>query len=64
VKKDPEVFLGHILESIERIDLYLKKVTQKQFLKNFSLQDAIIRRLQVIGEAVKKLPPSLDLFRK
>ena len=30
--------------------------SQSEFFKNHSLQDAIIRRLEIIGEAVKNLP--------
>jgi uncharacterized protein with HEPN domain len=35
-----------------------KKTTEASFHKNRPLQDAIIRRLEIIGEAVKNLPPS------
>lgn len=56
MKKDPSVFLGHILDSINLIQDYAKTMTQVKFLKNRPLQDAIIRRLEIIGEAVKNLP--------
>jgi uncharacterized protein with HEPN domain len=58
VKKDPKVFLSHILESIQLIEEYSKSLTQAKFHKNRPLQDAIIRRLEIIGEAVKNLPVS------
>lgn len=58
MKKDPEVFLAHILDSICIIEEYSKNMTQAKFHKNRSLQDAIIRRLEIIGEAVKNLPIS------
>ncbi len=32
MKKDPRIFIEHILESIERIEEYTKKVTRDQFL--------------------------------
>ena len=56
MKKDPKVFLGHIIDSIHLIEDYSKKLTQAKFLKNKPMQDAIIRRLEIIGEAVKNLP--------
>jgi len=56
VKKDPKVFLAHILDSISLIEKYSKNMTQSKFQKNRALQDAIIRRLEIIGEAVKNLP--------
>ncbi len=58
MKKDPKVFLAHILDSIQLIEEYSKKVNQAKFLKKKPLQDAIIRRLEIIGEAVKNLPSS------
>ena len=58
MKKDPKVFLVHILESIQLIEEYSKNVTAAKFHKNRAVQDAIIRRLEIIGEAVKNLPVS------
>lgn len=58
MKKNPKVFLEHILESIDLIEQYSKGVTQAQFFKSRPVQDAIIRRLEIIGEAVKNLPSS------
>ena len=58
MKKDPDVFLGHILESIDLIEKYSKNLTFAKFQKNRPMQDAITRRLEIIGEAVKHLPAS------
>jgi uncharacterized protein with HEPN domain len=56
VKKDPSVFICHILESIELIENYSRDLTAEQFQVDIAMQDAIIRRLEIIGEAVKNLP--------
>jgi uncharacterized protein with HEPN domain len=56
VKKNSKVFLEHIMDSILLIEEYSQSLTQAEFVKNRSLQDAIIRRLEIIGEAVKNLP--------
>jgi uncharacterized protein with HEPN domain len=56
--KDNIVFLQHILESIAAIEGYVKGVSKKNFLSSLQLQDAILRRLEVIGEAAKNLPSS------
>ena len=61
MKKDPRVFLIHILESIELINEYAKKFSETQFHKDRLLQDAVIRRLEIIGEAVKNLPASFKV---
>jgi uncharacterized protein with HEPN domain len=58
VKKDTKVFLAHILDSIHLIEEYSVDVTQVKFFKDLPLQDAIVRRLEIIGEAVKNLPNS------
>ncbi len=60
MKKDPAVFLKHILECINLIEEYSKNLTQEDFKNNTKLQDAIIRRLEIIGEAARNLP---DEFR-
>jgi uncharacterized protein with HEPN domain len=56
MKKDPEVFLEHILESIELIENYTANKTISDFIKSVQFQDSIIRRIEIIGEAVKNLP--------
>ena len=58
MKKDPKVFLTHILESIQLIEEYSQKLSETKFHKDRLLQDAVIRRLEIIGEAVKNLPVS------
>lgn len=56
MKKDPKVFLEHILESIELIENYTENKTISNFIKSVQLQDSIIRRIEIIGEAVKNVP--------
>jgi uncharacterized protein with HEPN domain len=62
MEKEPRVFLLHILNSISRIQSYLETIeSEEAFYKNFLVQDAIIRNLQVIGEATKKLNQAIKL---
>jgi uncharacterized protein with HEPN domain len=56
MKKDPKVFIHHILESISLIESYSNEKTLEDFVSSTSLQDMIIRRIEIIGEAVKNLP--------
>ncbi len=56
MKKDSEVFIEHILESIELIENYTANKTISDFIESVQLQDSIIRRIEIIGEAVKNLP--------
>jgi len=62
MKKDDGVFLGHILESIELIEEYSEGLTQEKLEENTKIQDAIVRRIEIIGEAVKNL--SEDITKK
>jgi uncharacterized protein with HEPN domain len=56
MKRDVRVYLDDILVSIEKIEEYTRTVNEEAFHTNIQLQDAVIRRLEIIGEAVKNLP--------
>ena len=56
--KDPAIFLNHILESISNIEEFSKDLSKEQLLKDKKTQSAIIRQIEIIGEAVKNLPKS------
>ena len=56
MKKDPKIFIKHVLECIMRIEEYVAGVSKDGFLRSTQLQDAIIRRIEIIGEAVKICP--------
>lgn len=57
MKKDPAPYLEDILESITRIEEYLAKINNDKqvFESNVEKQDSVIRRLEIIGEATKRL---------
>lgn len=55
-RKNPKTFLKDILESIERIEQYIRGKTEGEFLDDYEKQDAIMKRLEVIGEATKNIP--------
>lgn len=56
MKKDPSIFIGHILDSICDIENYTTDLNKSDFSKSKMAQDAIVRRIEIIGEAVKNLP--------
>ena len=56
MKKDASVFIDHILECIQLIENYLKDKTKVDFMESVQLQDSVIRRIEIIGEAVKNIP--------
>jgi uncharacterized protein with HEPN domain len=53
--KDPRVYLQHILEAIDDIEAYASGGAER-FSNERMVQDAVIRKLEVIGEATKQLP--------
>ena len=53
-------YLADIVEAIERILSYTQGLTYADFLANAMVQDAMLRNLQVIGEATKKLSDALS----
>ena len=59
MKKDPSIFIGHMLDSIEIIEGYSEGMTVADLLGSVDLQDKIIRRIEIIGEAVKNLPEEI-----
>lgn len=54
--KDEAVYLKHILDAIKKIESYTSG-GRKNFFQNTMVQDAVIRNLEVIGEAVRNLSP-------
>lgn len=59
MKRDVRVYLDDILESIELIQKYTAEVSEEKFRKSVDIQDAVIRRLEIIGEAVKHIPDEM-----
>jgi uncharacterized protein with HEPN domain len=52
--KHDRLYLGHILEAADRILSYGER-GEEAFRSGLMIQDAIVRNLQVMGEAVKKV---------
>lgn len=54
MSRDPQRladWLAHIVEAIDRIDRYTQGMDEPSFLNNALVQDAVIRNLEIIGEA-------------
>lgn len=52
--KDDRVYLTHILESIENIEEFIES-GQEEFYRSKLINHAVIRNLEIIGEATKKI---------
>lgn len=48
-------YLAHILQAIKRIGTYTDDMDEVGFLKNEMVQDAVIRNIEIIGEAARNI---------
>jgi uncharacterized protein with HEPN domain len=48
-------YLEHILEAIKRINEYTNDMTELNFLQKKVIQDAVIRNIEIIGEAARNI---------
>jgi uncharacterized protein with HEPN domain len=53
--KDDNVYLNHILESIKYIKAYVRRLDENFFYKSIPIQDAVFRRIEIIGEASRNI---------
>lgn len=58
--KDHSVYIQNILDSITEIEKYLENQDQTSFLENTWDQAAVIRYLEIIGEAANKIPSNVQ----
>lgn len=56
--KSDEVYLRHILDAIEKIESYTS-IGRDTFMSASHWQDAVIRQLEIIGEATKRVSKDL-----
>lgn len=54
-KRTDSDFVRHIAEAVRRTASYTKKMTCEDFLEDIKTQDAVIRNIEIIGEATKNL---------
>ena len=56
MKRSEDVYLRHILDAMARIEGYLQGVDEARFTQDARTLDAVVRQLEIIGEATKRLP--------
>lgn len=62
VSRDWLLYLDDVIDSAEKIQRFVRTATLDKFLADELLFDAVLYNLQVIGEAVKKLPDEAGLW--
>lgn len=55
-KRSPDLYIQDILEAINKIERYIKTISFEEFSQNDEKIDAVIRNLEIIGEAARHIP--------
>lgn len=58
MKRDLRLFIGDVLGSIKKIESFSNGLTKEKLEKDDLYQSAIIRQIEIMGEAVKNIPDS------
>ena len=54
------LYLMDMLESIRRIEVYTKDIGYEEFLRNNMIKDAVVRNVEIIGEAARNIPKEIQ----
>ncbi len=57
--KDDAVYARHILDALSKLDEYTTGVSSEAFAENRMMQDAVVRQIEIIGEASKHVSAEL-----
>jgi uncharacterized protein with HEPN domain len=60
IKREFILYFEDMFQSMQRIEEYLGDLDFKEFKKTFIVVDAVIRNFEIIGEASKKIPISIQ----
>lgn len=55
-KRNWRLFINNILECIEKIEKYISNLSHDDFVKDNKTKDAVVRNLEIIGEAANQIP--------
>ena len=61
MKRSVEIYIKDIIEYMERAENHIKNFQLDQFLKDDKTCDAVIRCIEVIGEATKNIPEEIRI---
>lgn len=58
-KRSYRMFVEDILEAMDKIERYIKGLSYETFAENEMIVDAVIRNLEIIGEASRNIPEAV-----
>lgn len=59
MRRGHKVYLKDILKATRKIERYAKDISFDDFAEDELIQDAVVRNLEIIGEAVKNIPKAI-----
>lgn len=60
-KRDPDLLVQDMLEAMQKIEIYIAGLDYPKFLRDEKTTDAVVRNLEVLGEAARQLPDDFTL---
>ncbi|AOT70559.1 HepT-like ribonuclease domain-containing protein [Geosporobacter ferrireducens] len=64
MQRELKIYIEDIITAIGKIRKYTTGMSKEDLIRNELVQDAVIRNLEVIGEAVKKIPDDIRINYK
>jgi uncharacterized protein with HEPN domain len=61
MSKEPKEYLRHIYDECQFVLTVSKDLSEENFLKDETLKRAVVRSLEIIGEATKKIPADIKI---
>ena len=58
-KRDPRCFLADMAEAVAKIEKWICEISYEKFVGDSMLQDAVVRNLEILGEAAKNVPDEI-----
>ncbi len=59
-KRSYKMFIEDVLESMNKIEHFIKGLAYEKFAEDEMAVDAVVRNLEIIGEATKNIPKEID----
>jgi len=59
MKRDPSLYLKDILDCIEKVEEFIGDMSYEDFVKDDKTSSAVVRKLEIIGEATKQIPKTV-----
>ena len=59
MKRDYKLFIKDLLECINKIEDFVGEMSFDEFMKDEKTKSAVVREIEVMGEAVKNVPSSI-----